>query len=279
MTLATPGRSSSGMVSIFSSGGDDFCPARREAFAFSLLAQALILAAVALLAGIAIHDPGINVRQLSEASRNLLPVVFSGPSGGGGGGLDPIPASHGDLPKASLRDQLAPPVVIVPKEMPKLPVDPTVVAVPDVRLTTSQQYGDPLAKLSSLLSSGPGGPNGAGDGCCNGVGPSHGPGAGPGPGGIYIAETKGVTIPQVIYNPEPSFSDEARKSKTQGLVVLLLIVGPDGRTRDLRVQSSLGMGLDEKALDAVRTWRFRPATLNGQPVAAQIAVEVNFRLY
>jgi len=86
-------------------------------------------------------------------------------------------------------------------------------------------------------------------------------------------------VPQVIYNPEPSFSDEARKAKVQGMVLLLLIVGKDGRPYDVRVGQSLGMGLDEKAIEAVGRWRFRPATLNGQPVATQIAVEVDFHLY
>lgn len=86
-------------------------------------------------------------------------------------------------------------------------------------------------------------------------------------------------MPEVIYNPEPSFSDEARKAKVQGVVVLLVIVGKDGRTYGVRVGQSLGMGLDEKAIEAVGRWRFRPATLNGQPVATQIAVEVDFHLY
>ena len=58
-----------------------------------------------------------------------------------------------------------------------------------------------------------------------------------------------------------------------------MIVGTDGRTHEIRVQHSLGMGLDEKAIDAVRVWRFEPARRNGQPVAVQINVEVNFRLY
>jgi TonB family protein len=89
----------------------------------------------------------------------------------------------------------------------------------------------------------------------------------------------GVTVPQVIYNPEPGFSDEARKSKTQGVVTLILVVGKDGRTYNIRVGQSLGMGLDEKAIDAVKRWRFRPATLNGEAVATQIAVEVDFHLY
>ena len=89
----------------------------------------------------------------------------------------------------------------------------------------------------------------------------------------------GVTVPQVIYSPEPNFSDEARQSKTQGIVTLLLVVGKDGRPYNIHVGQSLGMGLDEKAMEAESRWRFRPATLNGQPVATQIAVEVIFRLY
>jgi len=86
-------------------------------------------------------------------------------------------------------------------------------------------------------------------------------------------------VPQVIYNPEPGFSDEARKAKEQGVVTLLLVVGQDGHTYNIRVRQSLGMGLDEKAIEAVGRWRFKPATLNGQPVATQIAVEVDFHLY
>jgi periplasmic protein TonB len=88
-----------------------------------------------------------------------------------------------------------------------------------------------------------------------------------------------VTAPEVIYNPEPSFSDEARKAKEQGIVQLMLVVGTDGRPYDIRVAQSLGMGLDEKAIEAVSHWRFRPATSNGQPVASRIAVQVDFHLY
>jgi TonB family protein len=61
--------------------------------------------------------------------------------------------------------------------------------------------------------------------------------------------------------------------------VLWVVVGPDGRPRDVRVSRSLGLGLDEKAMDAVRSWKFEPARKDGQPVAVQINVEVNFRLY
>jgi protein TonB len=89
----------------------------------------------------------------------------------------------------------------------------------------------------------------------------------------------GVTAPRVIYAPEPEFSEGARKTKYQGTVVLWLIVEADGRSRDIRILQSLGMGLDEKAIEALRHWRFEPGRKDGIPVAVQVNVEVNFHLY
>ncbi len=65
----------------------------------------------------------------------------------------------------------------------------------------------------------------------------------------------------------------------QGTVSLALIVDAQGHARDIRVMRSLGMGLDEKAVEAVRKWRFQPGTKDGQAVAVQVNIEVNFRLY
>ena len=121
-----------------------------------------------------------------------LPLIFSGHNGGGGGNHDPLPASHGNLPRASLDPQLVPPTVILPKEPPKLAVDPTVMVAPDVPLQGGQ-VGDPLSQFSKVLSNGPGGPGGMGTGCCDGIGPSTGPGAGAGPPGIFPAGRQGVT--------------------------------------------------------------------------------------
>lgn len=88
----------------------------------------------------------------------------------------------------------------------------------------------------------------------------------------------GVSAPRILFTHDPEYSDEARRAKYQGVCVLSLIVGPDGLPRDIRVARSLGMGLDEKAIEAVRQWRFQPALKDGTPVAVAINVEVEFRL-
>jgi TonB family protein len=276
MTAASPGPGPN-LFSILSAREEGLYRTRREPFVFSLLGQAALM-------GVLLYFTSCVIRNTPEiAGRmpnfNELPLVFSGHNGGGGGSHDLLPASHGNLPKASLNPQLAPPTVIVPKEMPRLPVEETVVVDPNIQLPQGAQVGDPTSEFSRVLSNGPGGPGGIGPGCCDGIGPSAGPGVGPGPAGIYPAGKMGVTVPQVIFDPEPSFSDEARKAKAQGIVMLLLVVGKDGHPYDVRVGQGLGMGLDEKAIEAVNRWRFRPATLNGQPVATQIAVQVDFRLY
>lgn len=86
-------------------------------------------------------------------------------------------------------------------------------------------------------------------------------------------------MPRAIYQPEPEFSEEARRVRHQGEVTLQAIIGTDGVPRNLMIVRSLGMGLDEKALEAVRTWRFEPGKMNGRPVAVKMNVIVNFRLY
>jgi len=88
-----------------------------------------------------------------------------------------------------------------------------------------------------------------------------------------------VIAPRAIYDPEPEYSEEARKVKHEGIVILSLVVDQQGRTRDIRVARSLGMGLDEKAIEAVKKWRFSPGTKDGIAVPVQVNVEVNFRLY
>jgi len=222
---------------------------------------------------------------VTEVSPYILPPSASKAGGGGGGGdRDKLHASKGILPRFS-REQLAPPVVVIRNENPKLPVEPTVVVPPEIHLPLphTASLGDPLSSLVGPPSSGTGSGGGIGSGSGGGVGSGRGPGVGPGwgggiGGGAYRVGG-GVTAPRLIYGPEPEFSDEARKAKYQGTVVLWLVVGADGRTHDIRVQQSLGMGLDEKAIEAIRQWKFEPGRKDGIPVAVQVDIEVNFHLY
>jgi TonB family protein len=113
----------------------------------------------------------------------------------------------------------------------------------------------------------------------SGDGPGVGPGRGGGIGGGVFRVGGGVSAPRILYQPDPEYSEAARKAKYEGTVTLWLIVAPDGRPHDIRVSRSLGMGLDEKAVEAVRQWKFEPARKGGQAVSVQINVEVEFRLY
>jgi TonB family protein len=92
------------------------------------------------------------------------------------------------------------------------------------------------------------------------------------------AAARPTTSAVVISRRDPEYTDEARKAKIQGKVELWVTVGADGRPHQIEVSRGLGAGLDEKAVDAVKQWRFRPATHNGSPVDAIIVVEVPFRL-
>jgi periplasmic protein TonB len=276
MTPVSAGSSpvSGPLFSMFSEPAKAYQP-RREAFLFSIAAQALMLGLLTYFTCCVLEGPKNPIRMIRNSE---LPLIFSGSSGGGGGNFDKLPASHGNLPRPSLDPQLLQPNVMQPKEMPRLPLEETIIVAPDIKIPQGGQIGDPTSKFTEWLSNGPG-EQGIGPSCCGGVGPSTGPHAGSGNPGIYPAGRGGVTVPEVIYNPEPSFSDEARKARQQGMVQLLVVVGRDGHTHDIRVAQSLGMGLDEKAIEAVSQWRFKPATLNGQPVATRILVEVDFHLY
>ncbi len=247
-----------------------------------LLHVGIVLLLAASTRFVVVHRQEIQQQVISLVSTDIgryLPDPLTQPGrGGGGGDLDKLPPTKGGLPKLA-REQIAPPAVVLRNENPKLPVEATIVAPPELKLPVAAQVGDPFQGISGVLSNGRGSGGGIGNGRGTGVGPGSGPGAGPGSGGgIYVAGG-GVTAPRVVYDPDPDFSDEARKAKYQGTVLLWLIVGADGRAHDIKVARSLGMGLDEKAIAAVQTWRFEPGKLNGAPVPVQVNVAVNFRLY
>lgn len=94
-------------------------------------------------------------------------------------------------------------------------------------------------------------------------------------GGGDLLRTQPVLIRQV----QPEYTDEARAARVQGTVVLRLEIDPAGKVAHtgIRVVRSLGLGLDEKAIEAVQQWTFKPATKNGVPISTPATIEVNFR--
>jgi periplasmic protein TonB len=215
----------------------------------------------------------------------LPPSKTQAGGGGGGGDRDILQATKGKLPKLSM-EQITPPMVVVRNPNPKLAVEPTVVVPPEIKLAFNNipNRGDPMSHIpSGPPSNGTGSGGGIGSGNGGGVGSGEGPGVGPGRGGGIgggvFRVGGGVSAPRPVFTPDPEYSEEARKAKYQGTCVLWLVVGPDGRPRDIKVARTLGLGLDEKAIEAVKQWKFEPAMKDGKPVAVQINVEVSFRLY
>lgn len=222
------------------------------------------------------------VAPIDLAPPEMKPSPKQAGGGGGGGDRSPLPASKGRAPKAAPR-QFTPPMAVVHNDNPKLVMEPTLVIPPDVKLPNPNmlQYGDPLAKLGPP-SNGPGSGGGIGNGSGGGIGPGRGPGFGPGEGGgigggVYRVGG-GVSAPIPLYKVEPEYSEEARKAKFQGTVVLSIVVDERGMPTQFKVVRPLGLGLDEKAIEAVQKWRFRPAQKDGRAVAVLATVEVNFRL-
>jgi TonB family protein len=208
-----------------------------------------------------------------------LPHKAAG-GGGGGGDQSPLPVSKGQRPQTAMK-QFVPPMV--GELHPKLEMEPSIIAPPDAPLpqTDLANWGDPLSKLG-VLSNGPGSGGGMGNGKGGGIGPGTGPGYGPGDGGgfdggIFTAGV-GISAPVAIFTPDPEFSEEARKAHYGGTVWLAIIIDAEGHARNIHVIKSLGMGLDEKAMEAVSKWKFRPAMKNGHPVAVRATVQANFRL-
>jgi periplasmic protein TonB len=190
-------------------------------------------------------------------------------SKGGGGSPQKLAATKGELPKVAPKSFI-PPIRTV--ENPKIALTPTIVA-PELPNITANNYGDPLGKLG-IPSVG----NGIGTGIGSGKGPGVGPGSGGGFGGGAYKIGGGVSAPVPVFRPEPEYSEEARKAKWQGAVLLSLVVDENGVPQEIKVVRSLGLGLDQKAIEAVQKWRFKPGLKDGKAVPVSANIEVNFRL-
>ena len=202
--------------------------------------------------------------------------------GGGSGGTRSLtPASIGRPPKPSPRP-FTPPLVAPENDNPKLTIEPAILASADTKLPTIDlaQFGD-LFGVHGPPSNGTGDGGGIGRHHGTGVGEGNGPGLGDSPGSGVSGNSKvdgWLTAPVLLAKSEPEYSEDARRAKVQGTVVLRIEIDQRGQVQNVSVTQGLGLGLDERAMDAVRHWKFRAATRNGKPAVSSALVEVRFRL-
>ena len=202
----------------------------------------------------------------------------SADGGSGGGDHDLIAPSEGRNPKFA-STPIAPPMVPLIQQ-PKLPAESAInIRLPDD--SSMPNIGVHGSVNVTLVSNGPGSRSGVGWGANGGDGPGSGNrGWGPGSGdGVYSVNERGVIAPTLISAPEAEFSDEARRQKYQGVCMVALIVDTHGNPQNVHVIRALGMGLDEKAMEAIRQYRFKPGSKDGKPVPVQMNVRVDFRLF
>lgn len=247
-------------------------------FGWAVAAHAvvLLLVGVGWVAKTQVLQPKATVTMANlEAPPPMKMMPKAMTMGGGGGQAGPAPVAQGRLPKFA-ETQIAPPKA-PPMEQPKISVEPTVVMQRDLKMAdnTMPNLGMPNSPIVGTGSLG----NGRGTGIGSGNGSGVGAGSGGSAGGGAMRIGGGVSAPVPISMPEPEFSEEARKAKMAGNVLVYLWVDPQGRPSHVRVLRGIGMGLDEKALEAVKQYRFKPAKKDGQPVTVEMNVEVGFQIF
>ena len=259
--------------------------ASRRSQGASLATHAAILTAAALLA---MHPPSRGPKptgpRVPVVGAPLFPTDWlkqmpgrhGDPGRGAGGNHDPLPATTGNLPPHSniqlVRPSLPPEArhdLVVPPTILDRAAPPVISAVDNIGLPWHRDTTNSSGTNSGHTLGDAGGAHvgDRGDGPA-GVGGSKGPYA---PGGSY---------PSCLYCPDPAYTDEAREAKMQGLVRLRVLVGADGRASRIELVQGLGLGLDERAVQTVRSWRFQPARdAAGRPAPASLIIELMFRLF
>jgi periplasmic protein TonB len=244
---------------------------------------------IALIVAFALRPTPHGESAASHRNRDFPPLLFPqrllerspakdpNDPGGTGGNKALFPTTSGNLPTRS-SIQLVKPSLPPPRES-QIPIPPTILdptAAPV--LTPVDNIGLPWMKENNR-SPGAGSSNTMGSraGDNIGDGPSGPGGGGDSPGKRY---GPGMIMPSCLYCPAPVYTDEARQTKLQGTVMLLVLVGVDGRAADMRITKGLGAGLDERAIETVRGWRFTPARdAARRSVATWVTIEVVFRLF
>ncbi len=270
---------------MFATAGGIKAPRSPASVWTAVAVHAVIIALIAWLVLTQVHLAPTAVQQV--AAVNLPPIEAPPPPPppvapaaqqmhGGGGQHDVAPPTQGHLPK------IAPETIVPPKappvNAPKLAVEPTVNIQQNLKLADNKMpdLGLPNSGLKGVSPSfGTGSGTGIGSGHGNGIGPGGPAGMG---GGIYQIGGS-VRAPVLTYSVDPEFSEEARKAKFSGNVQVALVVDEQGRPKNIRVERGVGMGLDEKAVEAVRQYKFKPAMKDGHAVPVELYIEVNFQIF
>lgn len=246
-----------------------------RAAAGSLTVHALVIGAVAAVTFLAGHTatalrPTAHTGLVTPLVSDYVPSMSKSAATAGGGDYDKLTESKGRLPKIA-KEQFTKPTVVIRNLQPKLAMEASIVAPPDINMPNVNlpNIGNPMAsRVNGPASNG----SGSGGGIGSGAGGSIG-------NGMFRMGQAGVSAPVPTYSPDPDYSAEARRNKQEGTVTLQMVVGVDGRPRNIRVIRNLGMGLDEKALETVKTWVFEPGKKDGVAVAVLVNVDVEFHLH
>ncbi len=268
-------------AAMFATAGGIKAPRSQASVWTAVVAHAIVIALIAYLIANQVKIAAPAIPQVATIMAPPLPpppapvLPKAEQMGGGGGQHDLAPVTHGHLPKFSQEPQIVPPKA-PPTIPPKLAVEPTVNVQTNLKIADNHapDLGMPNSNLSGF-SMGNGNGTGIGSGNGNGVGPGSGGNMG---GGVrHIGGS--VRPPVLTYQVDAEFSEEARKAKFAGNVVVALIVDEHGNPSHVHAISDVGMGLGEKAVEAVRQYKFKPATENGKAVPVEMNVEVNFQIF
>ena len=272
-------------------------------FALAGTLHAAMLAGLVLVTTMGMARPGA-VTPADRSAMHLVFLVASGPGGGGGGGghrepAPPPPAERKGV--ETLRSPIpvrrppprAEPRPIVHPDPPPVRVEPPPVVAPVVTVAadprdragipwmTPTPTPTPTPGLETD-SRGPGAGGGTGSGQGTGIGQGEGAGIGPGSGGGTgggpYRPGSGITAPSILREVKPDYTDEGRRRNLEGDVVLEIVVRTDGTVGNVKLLQGLGAGLDQRAIEAVRQWRFSPARRYGTPVDVIVEVAMEFKL-
>jgi len=259
--------------------------------------HALMALGIALLTTLGVARPSAVGPQPDRPDLRLVFLVTPGPGGGGGGGglrerLPPPPALKKGTSALRSPVTVRKPPPVDPPPVVK-PVDPPPVKEPAVVAPVVPISSDPIdragipwtpakAPTPPAESHGSGTDGGTGTGRGTGVGEGQGPGLGPGSGGGTgggpYRPGSGITAPAIVNEVKPDYTEEGRRRGIEGDVVVEIVVRADGTVGNVKLLRGLGAGLDQRAIDAVRQWRFAPAKRYGTPVDVIVEVAMEFKL-